>query len=278
VSDEAQQRRHEEVLVRAVDALEQAGIPYAVIGGLALPTLGRERYTKDVDLFVTPDHAEAALEGLERAGFRTERTDPAWLYKAFWGDNLVDLIFESSGGILLDEELRAHRREIAVLGREIKALSAEDILVIKSLANREHRPGHWYDGLAIIAESELDWAYLLHRARPYAPRVLSLLLYAVSEGSRVPSEALRELFDEAMRQVPSDSETEGEHHLAARVREALATNPEIAEPDISVVVSNHQLVVRGEVATPARKAAIEDLLHRLSPASEIRSELQVSPE
>jgi predicted nucleotidyltransferase len=277
--EEVQRRRHEEVMVRAVDVLDQAGIPYALMGGLAVATVGRGRTTKDVDLFVHPDHAEAALEALARAGFRTERTDPAWIYKAFWGENLVDLIFESSGGILFDEELQSRRRVITVLGREVKALAAEDILVIKALANEEHRPRHWHDGLAILGETELDWAYLVHRARPYAPRVLSLLLYAVSDGSRVSAEALRELFDEAMRFVPrGGSETEREHHLAARVREALATNPEIAEPDVSVVVSGGQLVVRGQVATEARKVAIEDLLHRLSPHTEICSELQVAAE
>ena len=129
MADEAQLRRQEDVLVRAVDALEQAGIPYALMGGLAAASIGRERSTKDVDVFITPDHAEAALEALGQAGFRTERTDPSWLYKAFWEECLVDLIFESSGGILFDEEVRAHRREVTVLGREIMALAAEDILL-----------------------------------------------------------------------------------------------------------------------------------------------------
>jgi hypothetical protein len=44
------------------------------------------------------------------------------------------------------------------------------------------------------------------------------------------------------------------------------------------VVANHQLVVRGEVATAARKAAIEELLRSLSPDSEVRSELEVAVE
>jgi predicted nucleotidyltransferase len=278
VTDEERLRRHEDVLVRTVDVLEQAGIPYALMGGLAAASVGRERSTKDVDIFLTPEHAEAALEALGRAGFRTERTDPVWLFKAFWGESLVDLIFESSGGILFDEEMRAHRREVTILGREVKALAAEDILLIKALANKEHRPRHWYDALAIVSGSRLDWAYLLKRGRDHAPRLLSLLLYAISEGVYVPPEPLRELFEEAMRQVPAGSETEREHHLAARVRVALATNPEIAEPDISVVVANHQLVVRGEVATAARKAAIEELLRSLSPGSEVRSELEVAVE
>lgn len=276
MTDEQTMRRHEGVLVRTVDVLEQAGIPYAVMGGLASADIGRERTTKDVDIFLTPEHAGAALEALGEAGFRTEHTDPAWLYKAFWEESLVDLIFESSGGILFDEEMRAHRRTLTVLGREVKALAAEDVLLIKALASREHRPGHWYDALAILAATRLDWAYLLERGRNHAPRLLSLLLFAVSQGSHLPPEPLRELFEEAMRQVPSGSQTEREHHLAARIREALATNPEIAEPDISVVVANHQLVVRGEVATAARKVAIEEMLRSLTPGEEVRSELQVA--
>jgi hypothetical protein len=121
VSDRIEQQ-HEEVLARAVDVLDRAGIPFALMGGLAAATVGRERSTKDVDLFLTRDAAEAALGHLEDAGFRTERTDPAWLFKAFWGESLVDLIFESSGGILFDEEVRGHLRQVSVPGRQVPAL------------------------------------------------------------------------------------------------------------------------------------------------------------
>jgi BON domain-containing protein len=228
VSDRIEQQ-HEEVLLRAADVLDQAGIPYALMGGLAAATVGRERSTKDVDLFLTRKH----------------------------------------------EEVRTHLRPLSVLGREVPALSSEDIVVIKAIANAEHRPRHWHDALAILAATELDWSYFVQRARPHAARVVSLLLYAVSDGSELPAEPLQELFEEAMRQLPARPETEGEHHLAARVRAALATNPEIAEPEVSVVVANHQVIVRGEVATPSRKTAIEDLLRRLAPASDIRSELKV---
>jgi hypothetical protein len=269
------EQQHEGVLIRAIDVLERAGIPYALMGGLAAATVGRERTTKDVDLFLTHEDAEAALGPLEKAGFRTERTDPAWLFKAFWGESLVDLIFESSGGILFDEEVRGHLRQVSVMGRQVPALSPEDIVIIKALANAEHRPRHWHDALAIIAATELDWGYFDRRARPHASRVVSLLLYALSDGVELPVEPLRELFEEAMRELPVRPETEGEHHLAARVREALATNPEIAEPDVSVIVVDHHVIVRGEVATAARRAAIEELLGRLGRASSVRSELEV---
>jgi hypothetical protein len=275
LSDRVEQQ-HEEVLVRVVDVLDRAGIPFALMGGLAAATVGRERSTKDVDLFLTWEDAESALAPLADAGFRTERTDPGWLFKAFWGESLVDLIFESSGGILFDDEVRSHLRQVSVRGRQVPALSPEDIVIIKALANAEHRPRHWHDALAVIATTELDWGYFGRRARPYAPRVVSLLLYAVSDGAELPAEPLRELFEEAMRELPVRPETEGEHHLAARVREALATNPEIAEPDLAVVVVDHHVIVRGEVATAARRAAIEELLGRLGRPSSVRAELEVS--
>ena len=38
------------------------------------------------------------LEGREEAGFRTEDPPEEWLYKAWDGEILVDIIFEPSGG------------------------------------------------------------------------------------------------------------------------------------------------------------------------------------
>ena len=277
MSEEAAEREHEEVLVRAVRVLDHAGVPHALMGGLAAATVGRQRSTKDIDLFVAPEDANRALEALAAAGFRTEQTNPEWLYKAFWGDALVDVIFESSGRIFFDDEVRSHCRQIEVRGQPVKALAAEDILIIKAIANAEHRPRHWYDGLAIAARAELDWVYLLRRARPHAARVLSLLLYAVSDGARLPSEPLRELFEEALRSLPAAPETESEHHLAARVREALATDPRVNEPDVSVAVANHRVVVSGRVATAERKEAIEAVLREVGPADLVRSEVEVLP-
>lgn len=272
------EQEHDDVLIRAVDVLERAGIAYALVGGLAAATVGRQRYTKDIDLFVTPEEAGAALEVLGSAGFRTERTDPSWLFKAFWGDALVDLIFESEGGIFFDDEVRAHCRVVEVRGRTVTALAAEDIVVIKAVANAEHRPRHWHDALAITERTDLDWAYLVHRARPHAARVLSLLLYARSEGAEVPEEPLRELFEMAIRPQESVAETESQHLLVARIREVLATDPRVGELHLHVGVSNRRVTVAGRVATPARKEAIEEVLREVAqPPATVRSEVEVLP-
>lgn len=192
------QRQHdhtemEAALIRAAGVLDEAGIDYAVMGGLASAAVGRARHTHDVDLFVRREDALPGLEALGRAGFRTECTDDGWLYKAFWGDVLIDLIFESSGGIHFDEEMRRRRRPIAVHNRKLPAIPPEDLVVIKALAHKEHTPRHWFDALAVIEAGDLDYEYLARRARVNPGRVASLLLYARASGCDVPEQQLREL-------------------------------------------------------------------------------------
>src|SRR4051812_5526349 len=71
------------VLGEAIAALERNEVPYAVIGGVASSGLGRQRATRDIDLLVKPEDARRALLALEGAGFRTEETDPRWLFKGW---------------------------------------------------------------------------------------------------------------------------------------------------------------------------------------------------
>jgi len=196
VTGEREEREHlqmEAVLLRAADVLDKVGIDYAVMGGLASAAVGRLRHTHDVDLFVSHRGAVSGLAALDQAGFRTERTDEEWLYKAFWGDVMVDLIFESTGGITFDEEMRRRRRPIDVRDRELPAIPPEDLVVIKALAHKEHTPRHWFDALAVIEAGDLDYEYLARRARVNPGRVASLLLYARASGCDVPEEQLREL-------------------------------------------------------------------------------------
>src|SRR5690554_4411363 len=93
-SDPIKQRK---VLLQAISVLEERSIPYALIGGIASKELGRPRITHDIDIFLCPEDANAALSALKKAGFKTEKRDPFWLYKAWKDDILVDIIFKSSG-------------------------------------------------------------------------------------------------------------------------------------------------------------------------------------
>ncbi|HEX2048760.1 MAG TPA: nucleotidyltransferase [Acidimicrobiales bacterium] len=184
------------VLGDAIAALEDKDIPYLLMGGLSSATFGRPRGTNDIDLFVRPEHARLTLEALGAAGFTTEETDPLWLFKGFKDEILVDVIFRSTGDIYLDDEMLAHARVVDVRGCAARVIAPEDLLIIKALTADEHMPHHWHDALGVITGSDLDWDYLVSRARRFgARRVLSLLLYAQSNDLGVPVKPVRALFE-----------------------------------------------------------------------------------
>lgn len=185
------------VLREAVAVTERADLEYLLIGGLASAALGRPRWTHDIDLLVAPEDAPRSLRELERAGFETERTDERWLYKAYKRDVLVDLIFRITNHIHLDGPMwrRARRREVA--GVSARVASPEDQIVIKALVHQEQTPRHWHDALGLLFIDDLDWEYLLWRARHGVRRVLSLLVYADSNDSAVPTWVIGSLFEAA---------------------------------------------------------------------------------
>lgn len=185
-----------QALVETVEALRQADIRFLLIGGMSTARFARPRPTNDIDVFVRPDAAGPALEALTAAGFTTEETDPYWLYKGFKYGVLVDVIFRSTGDLYLDDEMLERGDEREHLGVTVPFVSPEDLLVIKAVAAAEHSPNHWYDALAVIGRCDLDWEYVLRRARQSGPRrLVSLLLYAESIDLAVPAEVIEELFE-----------------------------------------------------------------------------------
>jgi len=186
----------EVVLSDTVAVLDREQVPYVFMGGIGAATRGRPRWTHDIDVFVRPEHAGRALRAFAAAGFRTETTYPDWLYKAFKHDILVDVIFKSLGGVLLDDEMLERASKEEFLGLPVCVMAPEDLLVVKAVVHDEHMPRHWHDALAIVSRCDLDWDYVVRRARRHgARRVLSLMLYAQSNDLVVPASPVRELFE-----------------------------------------------------------------------------------
>ncbi len=190
---------YREVLAICVRVMADSGIPHCFIGGLASAIYGRRRSSHDLDLFVRPEDADRTLKALAGNGFEVERSDPDWIFKAERGGLLVDVIFRSSDGTLLDPELENHIRLVDHLGLRIPVIPPEDLLITKVSAFREDTPRQWFDCLAVLDHLEPDWAYLVERARGKPHRVLSLLLFAASNGCRVPGDVLKELLEAALR-------------------------------------------------------------------------------
>jgi predicted nucleotidyltransferase len=182
-------------LDEAIAAMRDADIQFLIIGGIASAVMGRDRGTRDVDLFVRPEDARGALEALEASGFETQVAFPHWLFKGFKREVLCDVIFRSSRDVLLDDEMLRRAQEREFRGHTLPIAPPEDLLIMKAVAADEDTPRYWYDALGIIAHAdELDWDYLVRRARQHGVRrILSLLIYAQSNDLVVPAAPIREL-------------------------------------------------------------------------------------
>jgi predicted nucleotidyltransferase len=197
-----------ETLDRAVKTLAARDMPFGAIGGLAAVAWGRPRWdppSADIDLMVRPQDAEGAQAALAEEGFDSiPTTDEHWLRKVERDGVGVDLIFRTAGDIYLDDDMieRVVERDFEGIG--VPTVSAEDTVVMKALAFGEQTPTYWAEALSIVARHDLDWDYVLRRARHGVHRVLALLVYAQSQDLAVPAPAVRALFAVAQEESAPD--------------------------------------------------------------------------
>jgi hypothetical protein len=161
----------------AVATLREAGIPFVLGGSLAAWARGGPEPQKDLDLMVKPEDAEAALRALTDAGMRPEKPPEEWLYKAWHGDVMIDLIFHPSGLDMTDEVL-ARGDTISVLAVATPVMAIDDVMATKLMALDEHSLD--YTSLLCIARAvreQIDWASLRARTRssPYAQAFFTLV-------------------------------------------------------------------------------------------------------
>lgn len=249
----------------ALRRLDDAGIGYGVMGGLAVTTLSRPRWTHDIDVFLRPRDAAHALELLAAAGYETERSDHEWLFKARRDQITVDLIFRSSGHIYFDDELEARLVRRSFLDVDMPVVSPEDLLVIKSAADSELNHYHWFDAIGLLTRHDLDWAYVLRRARSTRRHLLSLLVYADAADIEVPPEVIRRLADDIYGETSDDRPprasgrgrmqqvSEDRSVVEEQLTQRLRTHPDIGDLDVRVSVRDGLAVVSGDVETAERR-------------------------
>jgi hypothetical protein len=166
-----------DTLKRAGAGLRDAAIPFALGGGMAIWAHGGPETEHDLDFFVKPEDAERALQALAEIGFRPEKPPEGWLYKAWDGDVLVDLIFEPSG-MEVDDRFLRRAKELEVNAVRIPVAQPKDVLVSKLLALREHELD--YDQLLELARTvreQIDWEDVRLRTAhsPYAKAFFTLV-------------------------------------------------------------------------------------------------------
>jgi len=126
---------------RAIDVLDHAGAPYAVIGGVAAARYGILRATRDIDLLLGADRRRlpALLDAFAAAGFDVD--GPAVIREMAqdgmsqirYGKTPIDLLAPILPAFVAI--LKRARRE-PILGRKPFVARPEDVVVLKALAMR----------------------------------------------------------------------------------------------------------------------------------------------
>jgi hypothetical protein len=159
-----------ETLKKAAAALREADVPFLLGGGLASWARGGPESDHDLDLMVKPEDAERAVKALEGTGLRIADPPEEWLYKAWDGDVLLDLIFEPSGGPV-DDAMFERADELDVAAVTMRVMALEDVMVTKLLSLREHEVD--YESVLEISRAlreQIDWDEVWRRTSdsPYA--------------------------------------------------------------------------------------------------------------
>lgn len=173
-----------ETMKRASAALEDAGVPAMIGGGLASWARGGPPTDHDVDFYLRERDAHRALEALVAVGMTAETPPEGWLLKAYDGPVLVDLIYRPSGGAIADEHFeRADVME--VMARPVLVAAVDDVLATKLMALSEQEPD--FRSVLELARSlreQIDWEFVARttRSSPFAAAFFTLV-----EGLRIAS-------------------------------------------------------------------------------------------
>lgn len=164
-----------------LDVLNRGGVPYAVAGAFALHQhTGIWRFTKDLDIFLTPETVNSALELLRIHHYVCEVCDPVWLSKAKRDEFFVDLITGMSNGVItVDPSWIEQAQPAEVVGVQTRVLAPEELLASKLFVTRRER----FDGADIAhviygTKGKLDWDRIVALAGEHWEMLLwALILY-----------------------------------------------------------------------------------------------------
>jgi hypothetical protein len=170
--------REREIYKRALRALNEYGIPYVVAGAYAIyEHTGIYRETKDLDVFVEPEHTIDAARVLRDAGFTTRLEQPHWLAKAFAGEPFVDLIFGMGNGLaLIDAGWYRNSRPAILAATPVRVAPAEELLWHRLFIHERHRQdmGDIVHLIACVGHA-MNWERLIERVSEHWPLLLAQL-------------------------------------------------------------------------------------------------------
>jgi hypothetical protein len=202
-----------DVYAKALQALNQASVPYVVAGAYAIyEHTGIYRQTKDLDLLVEPAAVLPAAHALHDAGFVMRLEDLHWLAKAFIGDRFVDLIYGMGNALaFVDQGWLDHSHDGVLAAQPVRIAPAEELIWHRLFISERHR--HDVSDilhLLLCVGDTLDWERLLQRVGAHWPLLLAQLqtFSYVYPGYRtnVPAWVMEQLIEQARANIGRDDE------------------------------------------------------------------------
>ncbi len=184
MSNEAKDQNEAAAVFREIiELLERQPFEYAVGGGLATDHwTGGTKYIGDIDLVIREEDAPKILQYLSAAGFETAEMEHSWLHKAFKGGVTIDLMFELKNKTRFDDDFRDHLQRGEMFGTTCYVMAPEDqVASLAGTIDRETIGQHWFSIIDIMANNDLEWDYVVARARSVPLQMLSVIYFARSE-------------------------------------------------------------------------------------------------
>jgi hypothetical protein len=146
-----------ERLLRATAALNQAGVPYAVVGGNAVASWvatideGAVRNTRDVDILVRRNDLPAITSALEKAGFVADELLDVVMFRdgpAGKPSEAIHLLF-SGEKTRADHAIPAPDIETVTHPDNFRVITLESLVAMKLLSNRDKDRTHLRDMIGV---------------------------------------------------------------------------------------------------------------------------------
>jgi hypothetical protein len=146
-----------ERLLRSTTALNQAGIPYAVVGGHAVASWvatideGAVRNTRDVDLLVRRDDLPAVTIALQNAGFLPEKSFGVTMFLDGSDAKPSESVHLLFAGEKVKEDYPLASPDITTIDDPagFRVLTFESLVRMKLLSNRDKDKTHIRDMIAV---------------------------------------------------------------------------------------------------------------------------------
>ena len=156
-------------------------IPFAIGGGLtAMAYAGQLRDTKDIDIYIQPQHREAMIQVVSDIGlvdyYERVPYDRNWIFRAFRGDLIVDIMWAMANQRAQVDMQWLSGPSVSVHGLAFRLLRPEETLWSKLYVLQRDRCD-WPDVLNMLYSigTELDWAHLLNRTAEDTPLLAALV-------------------------------------------------------------------------------------------------------